>query len=136
MAYTPQINYPAYNPYQQMPMQYQQPIQQTAPQPMQTQPMYQARPVTSREEALGQQVDFFGAGTLMPDLALGIIYLKRFNQNTGASDLFEFCLAQTDAPQEQPNELEEIRASIKRLEDEIAQMRTSKAKVVKKNDDE
>ena len=132
----------AYQPYQMYSNQYQQyqyPTalpQQPAPQPMQPQPMYQARPVTSREEALGQQVDFFGAGTLMPDLSHGVVYLKRFNQNTGGSDLYEFRLVQPEAPQEQPNELEEIRASIKRLEDEIAQMRASKAKVVKKNDDE
>lgn len=132
----------AYQPYQMYSNQYQQyqyPTalpQQPAPQPMQPQPMYQARPVTSREEALGQQVDFFGAGTLMPDLSHGVVYLKRFNQNTGGSDLFEFRLAQPEAQTEQPNELEEIRASIKRLEDEIAQLRASKAKVVKKNDDE
>ena len=133
MAY--QNPYPMYNT--QYPT-YQYPTalpQQQAPQ-MSPQPMYQARPVTSREEALGQQVDFFGAGTLMPDLSHGVVYLKRFNQNTGGSDLYEFRLVQPEAPQEQPNELEEIRASIKRLEDEIAQMRASKAKVVKKNDDE
>ena len=129
------------NPYQMYGNQYQ-PYQyptalpqQPAPQ-MQPQPVYQARPVTSREEALGQQVDFFGAGTLMPDLAHGIVYLKRFNQNTGGSDLFEFRLAQPETQQEQPNELEQIRESIKRLEDELDKLKSSKAKVVKRNDDE
>lgn len=132
----------AYQPYQMYSNQYQQyqyPTalpQQPAPQPMQPQPMYQARPVTSREEALGQQVDFFGAGTLMPDLSHGVVYLKRFNQNTGGSDLFEFRLAQPEAQTEQPNELEEIRASIKRLEEELEKLKANKAKVVKKNDDE
>lgn len=103
---------------------------------MQTQPTYQARPVTSREEALGAQVDFFGLGMLMPDLAHGIVYLKRFNQNTGASDLFEFRLAQPETQQEQPNELEQIRESIKRLEEELEKLKANKAKVVKRNDDE
>ena len=131
MAYTP-IGYYQPQGYQYPTALPQQPTQQT----MQPQPMYQARPVTSREEALGQQVDFFGAGVLMPDLAHGIVYLKRFNQQTGASDLYEFRLSQPDAQSEQPNELEEIRASIKRLEDEIEKLRASKAKVVKKNDDE
>lgn len=131
MAYTP-IGYYQPQGYQYPTALPQQPTQQA----MQPQPMYQARPVTSREEALGQQVDFFGAGVLMPDLAHGIVYLKRFNQQTGASDLYEFRLSQPDAQPEQPNELEEIRASIKRLEDEIEKLRASKAKVVKKNDDE
>lgn len=133
MAY--QNPYPMYNT--QYPA-YQYPTalpQQPAPQ-MQPQPVYQARPVTSREEALGQQVDFFGAGTLMPDLAHGIVYLKRFNPNTGGSDLFEFRQAQPETQQEQPNELEQIRESIKRLEDELDKLKSSKAKVVKKNDDE
>lgn len=133
MAY--QNPYPMYNT--QYPA-YQYPTalpQQQAPQ-MSPQPMYQARPVTSREEALGQQVDFFGAGTLMPDLAHGIVYLKRFNQNTGGSDLFEFRLAQPEAQPEQSNEIEQIRESIKRLEDELEKLKASRAKVVKKNDDE
>lgn len=62
------------------------------------------RPVTSREEALGVQTDYFSPGTLMPDLGHGIVYMKRFNQNTGASDLFEFALVQEEAkaPQETP----------------------------------
>ena len=133
MAY--QNPYQMYNT-QYQPYQYPTALPQQPAQPMQPQPMYQARPVTSREEALGQQVDFFGAGTLMPDLAHGVVYLKRFNQNTGGSDLFEFRLSKQEAQPEQPNELDEIRASIKKLEDEVAQIRTSRAKVVKKNDDE
>lgn len=125
------------NPYQPyyptaLPQQTMQPMQQ----PQAPQSGYSTRPVTSREEALGAQVDFFGPGMLMPDLAHGIVYLKRFNQNTGASDLFEFRVVQPEAQTEQPDELEQIRESIKRLEDELEKMKTSKAKVVKKNDDE
>lgn len=52
------------------------------------------RPVTSREEALAVQADYFSPGTLMPDLGHGVVYLKRFNPNTGASDIFEFALVQ------------------------------------------
>lgn len=48
------------------------------------------RPVASREEAVAAQTDFFGPGVLMPDLGHGMIYLKRFNQATGTSDLLEF----------------------------------------------
>ena len=52
------------------------------------------RPVTSREEALAVQADYFSPGTLMPDLGHGVVYMKRFNSNTGASDMFEFALVQ------------------------------------------
>lgn len=77
------------------------------PQPSQSpvQPVqsgYMTRPVTGREEALGVQVDFFGPGTIMPDLGHGVIYLKRFNQNTGASDLLEFTYQPPQAAQPEP----------------------------------
>lgn len=134
MAYTP-MGYYQPQGYQYPTALPQQPTQQTMQ--MQPQPMYQARPVTSREEALGQQVDFFGAGVLMPDLAHGTIYLKRFNQNTGASDLYEFRLTEPAQPEEhQQNELEEIKAQIQQLQEEMERLKTSRTKVVKKNDDE
>lgn len=112
----------------------QQPVQQM----QQPQQMYSTRPVTSREEALGAQVDFFGAGTLMPDLAHGIVYLKRFNQSTGASDLYEFRLAQPEAQPEQPadNGLNDLKEAVQRLQEDVEKLKASKAKVVKKNDDE
>lgn len=50
------------------------------------------RPVTSRLEAEAVQVDFMGMGTVMPDLAHGAVYVKRFNQNTGSSDFLVFTL--------------------------------------------
>lgn len=67
------------------------------PQMAQTAPVgqgqgFQTRPVTGREEAMAVQVDFLGPGTLMPDLAHGKIYFKRFNRDTGASDLFVFSM--------------------------------------------
>lgn len=55
-----------------------------------------SRPVTSREEALAVQADFFSLGTLMPDLAHGIIYLKRINQQTGGAEFYEFVIRQPE----------------------------------------
>lgn len=55
------------------------------------------RPVTSREEAVAVQADFFSLGTVMPDLAHGVVYLKRINQQTGGADFYEFVLRQPEA---------------------------------------
>ena len=78
--------------------------QQQVPQPMQQpQPMAQAfacHPVTSREEAVAAQTDYFSAGLVMPDLGHGTIYLKRFNPQTGASDFFEFRAVQEEKAEE------------------------------------
>lgn len=76
-----------------------QPQPQQMAQPMQ-QPAFTCRPVGSREEAVAAQTDYFSAGLVMPDLSHGVIYLKRFNQQTGASDFFEFKLAQPEAKSE------------------------------------
>lgn len=62
---------------------------------------FSVRPVASREEAMAVQTDFFGPGILMPCLGQGVIFLKRFNQNTGASDLLEFVYAPPQPKQEQ-----------------------------------
>lgn len=99
--------YPTYFPYQGQ-QSYFQP--QAANYPTQTPQLpqmpqnglggYVCRPVTSREEALGVQVDFFGPGALMPDLSRGVIYLKRFNPQTGGCDLIVFTAEQPK--QEEP----------------------------------
>lgn len=60
---------------------------------------FACRPVTSREEAVAVQADFFSLGTIMPDLSHGVVYLKRLNQQTGASDFFEFVYRQPEAEQ-------------------------------------
>ena len=72
--------YPPYGNYQQTPQ----------PQPMQQNSGFTCRPVTCREEAIAAQVDYFSAGLVMPDLPHGVIYVKRFNSNTGASEFGEF----------------------------------------------
>ena len=75
------VNTP-YQPQQRAaPMQAQQPAQTGG---------YLCRPVTCREEAVAAQVDYFSAGIVMPDLAHGVIYLKRFDPNTGASSFLDF----------------------------------------------
>lgn len=60
---------------------------------------FSCRPVTSREEAVAVPADFFSLGTIMPDLSHGVVYLKRINQQTGASDFFEFVYRQPEAEQ-------------------------------------
>lgn len=88
---TPPMGYP-----QQM--QAQQAQQMAQPQRM---PSYVCKPVTGREEALAMQVDFFGPGTVMPDIAHDTIYLKRFDTNTGASVFCEYRRVQP-APEPAP----------------------------------
>lgn len=89
---------------------------------------FNCRPVTSKEEAQAVQVDFFGPGTLMPDLGHGVVYLKRFNQNTGACDIFEFTAQQTKEPEPvRYATIEELNA----LRDELMSSR----KVGKSNDE-
>ena len=85
------VNTP-YQPQQQtVPMQAQQPAQTGG---------YACRPVTCREEAVAAQVDYFSAGIVMPDLAHGVIYLKRFDPNTGASSFLDFKYAPPAPPME------------------------------------
>ena len=105
MAYPyPYSPYGGYSPYQPMNTQPMNiPTQlpamaQTSPQAT-AQGGYNCRPVTSREEAVALQVDFFSMGTLMPDLAHNVVYLKRLNQQTGGSDFFTFALQQPKEPE-------------------------------------
>lgn len=98
MAYP--YGYPGYGGY--TPGQTYMPQQQMQPQQMPAAQMAQAfacRPVTSREEAVAAQTDYFSSGLVMPDLGHGVIYLKRFNQQTGASDFFEYRLAADEKEQ-------------------------------------
>lgn len=91
MAY-PNYMAPSYGSYPNSFQTAYAPVQNAAIQniPQQTNNGFACRPVTSKEEAMAVQVDFFGPGTVMPDIGHGVIYLKRFNSNTGSCDIFEF----------------------------------------------
>lgn len=86
MDYPQYYQQPAQQPQQQFYGGYQRPMQQVQQAP----PGYVCKPVTSREEAVATSTDYFSLGVVMPDLGHGMIYLKRFNQQTGSSDFFEF----------------------------------------------
>lgn len=87
---------------------------------MSQQPSFSCRPVTSREEAQAAQIDFFSPGSIMPDLGHGVIYLKRFNQNTGGSDLFTFVLQQEQPKALEPaDEMKELRKMVEDLRKEV-----------------
>ena len=107
-----------------------------APAPAQGQiPAFAVRPVTNREEAVAAQVDFLGPGTLMPDVNHGIIYLKRFNPNTGACDFLTFRTDTTQAEnseKEQPeyatrSEVESMRSIILKLAKDVETIKGGKS---------
>lgn len=100
------------------------------------------RPVASREEALGVPVDFMGSPMFFPDLAHGVIYLKKFNPNTGSADMLEF---RTSAPQEQRpseqqatfaplNDLLQLKDDLDNLKTEVERLKKPAGKVVRKNE--
>ena len=77
--------YPTYQPQpQQYSGYYNQPQQMP---PMQY--AFACRPGRSREEAVASPADFMRP-LIMPDMAHGMIYVKRFNPATGASDILDF----------------------------------------------
>ena len=82
--------YPQYGMMPQQPMPQQQMFTPPAPPQMPQAPSYTCKPVTSREEAIATATNYLGLGDIMPDLAHGVIYLKRFNRDTGVSDFLEF----------------------------------------------
>lgn len=123
---------PTYNPQNFAPAPVQPPTQPQTVQGGVTAPSgFSCRPVTSRLEAEAVQVDFLGPGTIMPDLGHGVIYLKRFNPNTGASDFVVFAMEQMqEAAPVQYATIEDINA----LREEIESLKKTK-KVVKRNDE-
>ena len=134
-------------------MNYYQPMQgyqmnQPMNQPMMNQPQapstqqsqqtnFVCRPVASKEEALGVPVDFMGSPMFFPDLAHNVIYVKRFNTNTGAADMFEFHGAQEQAapvPSFAPlDEFNAMKNTIAQLQVEIDQLKKPEGRA-KKND--
>lgn len=112
---------------------YQQPYRLPMQQSMQQPQGFSVRPVASREEATATQTDFFGPGILMPCLGQGVIYLKRFNPNTGASDLLEFCYA-PPKPAERPVEYVSIEA-FNQLMQRVTQLESIKTQQGANNDE-
>lgn len=101
-----------------------QPAGAPAPQSGQTAALFAVQPVTSREEAVAVIADPLSAGVLLPDLAHGVIYVKRFNPNTGASDFGEFQLVQPQAaPVENKVEIPEY-VTRRDFEEALAQLRS------------
>lgn len=128
--------YPAYGNYN--------PIQPFAPRndAQGNPPTFFCRPVASREEALGVPVDFMGSPMFFPDLAHGVIYLKKFNPNTGSADMLEF---RVSAPQEQRpseqratfaplNDLLQLKDDLDNLKTEVERLKKPAGKVVRKNE--
>lgn len=114
-TYLPNYGYPpAYGPQGRpapygAPQWYPPPQQPAAPpaQPVAQMGGFAVQPVTRKEEALAVIADPMLSGVLMPDLERGVIYVKRFNPNTGASDFGEFALKPSGGAQEKEEEKEE-----------------------------
>lgn len=132
--------YGSYMNYYQPPQGYQPMNQSGASQPQQTaQTNFVCRPVASREEALAVPVDFMGAPMFFPDLSHGVIYMKRFNTNTGGADLFEFHgqQEQSQVPAFAPlDEFNALKNTIAQLQAEIEQMKKPTGRAKKDATDE
>ena len=149
-GYTPY--YGSYMPNYYQPMQGYQPMNQSvmnqsqsqSPNTQQTngapQPNFFCRPVASKEEALSVPVDFMGSPMFFPDLAHNTIYMKRFNTNTGAADIFEFHgqqQEQTTPPSFAPlDDFMAMKDTIAKLQSEIEQLKKPAGRVKKNDADE
>ena len=93
---------------------------------------FAVQPVTSREEALAVIADPLVSGVLLPDLGHGVIYMKRFNTQTGTSDFGEFLFAPAQpAAQEEKAEVVTVdvfNATVEKLRAEIAAVRGGRGK--------
>ena len=86
------------------------------------------QPVTRKEEALAVIADPMAPGVLMPDLDHGVIYVKRFNPNTGTSDFAEFAITaavpqEREEPQVEYVTAEEFKRVVEPLAREVAALR-------------
>ena len=141
-AYPMGIYQPMQDQYQPMQMnQTAQPIVQAAqPGQQSAQSNFFCRPVASKEEALGVPVDFMGAPMFFPDLAHNVIYMKRFNTNTGSADVFEFHGTQQEAPKDMApafaplDEFMSMKDTIAQLKEEIERLKKPAGRTVKKNE--
>ena len=128
---------PAQNQYQPMNQPQNQGAQITNMQQPGGNSNFFCRPVASKEEALGVPVDFMGSPMFFTDLAHNVIYMKRYNTNTGAADVFEFREAQEQtapAPSFAPlDEFNAMKETIEKLQAEIDQLKKPVGRA-KKND--
>lgn len=127
-GYTGMSNYLQQNPY--MPQnqgymqsqQYQQPVpQQQAP--VQMQPMSTTlfgRPVTNIAEVQAAQITFDGNAFLFPDWGHGVIYVKRFDANTGESPILQYRLPNQES-KEKPIDINELNSRLMNLENQFNQ---------------
>lgn len=125
-----------------------QPVQQ--PQNVTTLSSFVCRPVASKEEAMGVPVDFMGNPMFFPDLAHGIIYMKRFNTNTGSADMFEFRLPEPSSDSDEAptaastefaplSDVMDMKDAISKLRadvDKLKKPRTTKRVIEDDDDDE
>lgn len=86
--------------------------------------IFAVQPVTSREEALAVIADPMSPGVLLPDLGHGVIYVKRFNPNTGISDFGEFRLAPAQPTAAEPQAASPEYVTRPDLETAIAQLKS------------
>ena len=126
---------------QYQPMNQPVPAQTAQQQPQQNvQSNFYCRPVASREGALGVPVDFMGAPMFFPDLAHNVVYMKRFNTNTGSADVFEFHGTQQEAPKDMApafaplDEFMSMKDTIAQLKEEIERLKKPAGRTVKKNE--
>lgn len=126
---------------QYQPMNQPVPAQTAQQQPQQNvQSNFYCRPVASKEEALGVPVDFMGAPMFFPDLAHNVVYMKRFNTNTGSADVFEFHGTQQEAPKDMApafaplDEFMSMKDTIAQLKEEIERLKKPAGRTVKKNE--
>lgn len=122
---------PAWQPTRPDMMQYPQAQQMAPAQPQGQMQAFSVRPVTSREEAVAAQIDFLGPGTLMPDFGHGVIYLKRFNRDTGSCDFVVFEARQPEPETPTPEyatkaDLLEMQQVIQGLSSDIDRLRGGK----------
>ncbi len=141
MAYqSPGMNYPypAYGNYNPItPFTPTQPVQMTQPTQPAQQNTFVCRPVASREEALAVPVDFMGAPMFFPDLAHGVIYMKRLNTQTGSADLFEFRTEQRQERQEPAfasiQDVMDLKENVEQLRSDVEKLKKP-TKAVRRND--
>lgn len=131
-------NYPAFNYQpqiggygQQMPF-YQQPQQQAQERPI------LFRLVTSREEVKGFPVDFSGQpmGFMTPNQQT--LWIKAFNSNTGAADLFEYRRGETEQTETAfatKADVEQLLAILRQQGEEIERLKAPRRRVSREQEE-